>query len=86
MPARVQVFTTEYCAFCVRAKALLTKRKIAFEEIDLTNDPHGRSLLVKASGGRRTVPQIFIDGAPIGGHDELYDLDRRGELLRMIAA
>ena len=84
--SQVQVYTTTNCAYCVRAKALLKKRGIAFEEVDVTDDPEKRDWLVKASGGRRTVPQIFIKGEAIGGSDELHALDASGELTRKLTA
>ncbi len=84
MTARTQIYTTSYCPYCVRAKDLLRRRGIAFEEIDVTSAEDARSALVRASGGRRTVPQIFIDGRPIGGCDDLYELDRRGQLLPLV--
>ena len=81
---RVQVYTTTYCAFCVRAKSLLTKREIPFEEIDVTNDPDKREWLVTKTG-KKTVPQIFIDGDAVGGSDDLAAMDRSGELARRLA-
>jgi len=81
----VQVYTTDYCPYCDRAKALLKKRDIAFEEIDVTHDQAKRAWLVKTTG-RRTVPQIFVKGEAIGGSDELHALDRSGELARKLAA
>jgi len=82
--AAVQVYVTDFCAYCVRAKALLRKRGIPYEEIDVSNDDEKRAWLVKATG-RRTVPQIFIHGQAIGGSDELHELDRNGELKKMLA-
>jgi glutaredoxin 3 len=76
----VVVFTTRSCPYCVRAKALLARRGIPFEEVDVGSDPEKRSWLVQASGGRRSVPQIFVDGVCIGGSDELYQLDRERPL------
>ena len=84
MAAEVKVYTTSVCPYCYRAKSVLQKRGIAFEEIDVSNDPEKRAWLVKASGGRRTVPQVFIAGEPIGGSDELVALDRSGELARRV--
>ncbi|MCC6217031.1 MAG: glutaredoxin 3 [Polyangiaceae bacterium] len=84
MPDPVQIFTTAYCPYCVRAKSLLARRGIPFEEIDVTHEPDRRQWLVNATGGRRTVPQIFIGGESIGGSDELHELDRRGELLALV--
>jgi glutaredoxin 3 len=75
----VQVYTTTYCGYCNRAKALLQKRGIPYEEIDVTGDHAKRDWLVSVTH-MRTVPQIFIKGEPIGGFDELHALDRSGEL------
>ncbi len=84
MIAPVKVYSTRICPYCVRAKALLTKRDVPFEEIDVSDDPDTRAWLVTASGGRRTVPQIFVDDKPIGGSDELHALDRSGELEKLL--
>lgn len=81
--ARVEVYTTPSCPYCVRAKRLLTEREIAYEEIDVSADDALRMDIMRRSG-RRTVPQIFIDGASIGGYDELAALDGRGELMPMV--
>ena len=78
--AKVQVYTTPYCAFCVRAKMLLERRGVEFEEIDVSGDPELRTKLVELSGGRRTVPQIFVNDAIIGGYEELMALDDAGKL------
>ena len=79
MAPDVKMYTTTYCPYCVRAKHILKKRNVAFEEIDVTRDHEKRVWLTKVTG-QRTVPQIFIDGEPIGGSDELYEMDRSGEL------
>lgn len=73
--ASVQVYTTDYCPYCTRAKALLDKRGIAYEEIDVTDDPQKRDWLVKTTG-RRTVPQIFIHGQSVGGCGQGEDRSR----------
>ena len=83
--AKVQIYTTEYCPFCVRAKALLKSKGVAFDEIDVTNDPVAREEMVQLAGGRRTVPEIFINGRIIGGYDELKALDQAGELDPLLA-
>ena len=83
--ATVQVYVTDNCGYCVRAKALLDKRGIPYEVVDVSDDDEKRAWLVKATG-RRTVPQIFIHGEPIGGSEELYDLDRNGDLQKKLAA
>lgn len=83
MALPVKVYVTTYCAYCVRAKDLLKKRGIAYEEIDVTKDDDKRDWLVKVTG-RRTVPQIFIGDEPIGGSDDLYALDREGKLMAKV--
>ena len=82
--AVVQMYTTRWCGYCVRAKALLESREIEFEEISLDDDPVFRQRLLELTGGW-TVPQIVIDGRPIGGYTELWQLDRSGELERLAA-
>jgi glutaredoxin 3 len=81
---RIQVYTTRWCAYCVRAKALLDSRGLEYEEISLDDDPSFRQRLLDLTGAW-TVPQILIDGSPIGGYTELWQLDRRGELHRPAA-
>ena len=83
--SKVVMYTTQYCPFCVQAKALLRHRGIPFEEIDVGGDDALRLEMIEASG-RRTVPQIFINGSAIGGFEELRTLDERGELDRLLAA
>jgi len=73
------MYSTEWCGYCVRAKTLLESRGIPFEEISLDDDPDFRRRLMELTGGW-TVPQILIDGRPIGGYTELWQLDRTGEL------
>ena len=83
--ATVKIYSTTYCSYCRAAKALLTRKGVPFEEIDVTNDPAQRAELV-ARTGRRTVPQIFIGGEPVGGFDELVALNRTGELEQRLGA
>ena len=83
--ARVQVYSTRWCGYCVRAKALLDSREIEYEEISLDDDPAFRQKLFDLTGGW-TVPQILIDGQPIGGYTELWRLDREGGLAERVAA
>ena len=75
--ARIRVYSTRWCGYCVRAKALLESRGIEYEEISLDSDPAFRRKLFDLTGGW-TVPQILIDGRPIGGYTELWRLDRDG--------
>ena len=84
--AKVEVYTTTFCPFCVRAKSLLKSKGIPFEEIDVTDDAERRHKMVELSGGRRTVPEIFINGKIIGGYDELKALDDAGGLDPMLAS
>jgi glutaredoxin 3 len=79
------MYSTLICPYCIRAKALLRERSIPYEEVDVTMDSAARAWLVQMTG-RRTVPQIFIDDDPIGGFDELRQLDRSGELAKRLAA
>jgi len=81
--ADVQVYVTTYCPYCVRAKGLLNRKKVAFTEVNVDDDPKKRAWLVEATG-QRTVPQIFIDGKSVGGSDDLHDLERRGELDKLL--
>lgn len=83
--AQVKIYTTTYCPYCVRAKALLKRKGLEFEEIDVTDDGDARARMVELTGGRRTVPQIFVDGEPLGGYDELARLDKAGKLDLMLA-
>jgi len=76
----VRIYTTTYCGYCVRAKALMEKKKVPFEEIDVTHDDALRDQLVEMSGGQRTVPQIFIGDAHVGGYTDLATLDLQGKL------
>ena len=82
--ATVQMYTTRWCGYCVRAKTLLESRGIEFNEIVLDDDPEFRRRLIDLTGSW-TVPQIVIDGRPIGGYTELWQLDRAGELERLVA-
>jgi glutaredoxin 3 len=76
---RIEMYTTAWCGFCLRAKALLEERGLPYEEIRIDADPSFRARLLELTG-RWTVPQILIDGEPIGGYAELRELERRGVL------
>lgn len=82
----VTIYTTRICPYCIAAKRLLSARQIAYDEIDVTGDHAKRAWLVEITGGRKTVPQIFIRGQSIGGYDELKQLDVSGRLAPMLAA
>lgn len=76
---RVVMYGTEYCSYCAAARMLLKKKGIDWEEISISGDADKRDEMMQRSGGR-TVPQIFIDGKPIGGFDDLYTLEQDGRL------
>lgn len=78
------MYTTDWCGYCHRAKALLEARGVEFEEIHMDGDPAFRAKLLELTG-RWTVPQILVDGRPIGGYVELFALDRAGELEKLAA-
>ena len=79
------MYSTRWCGYCVRAKALLDGKGLAYEEILLDDDPEFRRRLQELTGGW-TVPQIVIDGTPIGGYTELWRLDKSGQLDARLAA
>jgi glutaredoxin 3 len=78
------MYTTQWCGYCVRAKALLDGKDIAYDEIALDDDPAFRRKLLDLTGGW-TVPQILIDGRPVGGYTELRELERNGRLDELLA-
>ena len=82
---RILVYTTRWCGYCVRAKALLDSKGLPYEEVDLDDDPGFRQKLFDLTGGW-TVPQILIGDKPIGGYTELWRLDREGRLDELLAA
>lgn len=83
--ARVKLFTTRWCGYCVRAKMLLDEKGIPYEEVRVDDDPTYRQRIFDLTGGW-TVPQILIDDEPIGGYTELWRLDRSGALAEKLAA
>ena len=83
---QVEIYTSPICGFCVRAKRLLDAKGVAYVERDVFAEPGARSEMVRRAEGRRTVPQIFIDGVGIGGCDELHALEREGRLDALLAA
>jgi glutaredoxin 3 len=82
--AKVVIYTTKICPYCVRAKMLLQKKGAAYEEIDVSHDHEQRMKLVETTR-QRTVPQIFINDRHIGGCDDLYALERQGALDPLLA-
>ncbi len=84
--AKVEVYTKFLCPFCARAMKLLKNKGVEVEEIDITMGGAKRAEMLARAEGRTTVPQIFIDGRPIGGSDDLAALDRSGKLDGLLAA
>jgi len=83
---KIIIYTSPICPYCVRAKSLLKKKGAPYEEVDVFMDAGKRAEMEEKSGGRHTVPQIFIGDRHIGGSDDLYALDRAGELDPLLAA
>ncbi len=81
--SKVVVYSSANCAYCVRAKDLLDRKGIQYQEIRIDLDPAEREIMMQRSG-RRTVPQIFINDKPIGGCDDLYALEKSGELSKLL--
>jgi glutaredoxin 3 len=84
--AKIEIYTQIFCPYCARALKLLRGKGVAFEEIDAPSGSEARKAAMARSGGRTSVPQIFIDGQAIGGCDELVALDRDGKLDPLLAA
>jgi len=85
MPKKIEIYTQPFCPYCARALSLLRKKGVEFQEIDAQNGSAAREESIKRSGGRTSVPQIFIDGEAIGGSDELAALERAGKLDALLA-
>lgn len=84
MSARVEIYTTDYCGYCTRAKALLASKGVQFVEYRAGSDPEKRREMIQRSQGT-TFPQVFINGRPVGGSDDIHDLDRMGKLDPLLA-
>jgi len=78
--SKVEIYTWQYCPFCIRAKSLLNKKNITFTEHKIDGDDDAREIMMKRANGRRTLPQIFIDNKIIGGCDDLYALENDNKL------
>jgi glutaredoxin 3 len=76
----VVMYSTAWCPYCDRARALLKRKGVSYTEIKVDEEPEQRAAMLQRSGGRRSVPQIFIGTRHIGGYDDMYALDRAGEL------
>ena len=77
---KVEIYTWQYCPFCIRAKSLLTKKNINFTEYKIDGDDEARELMSERANGRRSLPQIFINNEGIGGCDDLYTLENENKL------
>ncbi len=78
--AKIEIYTWSRCPFCIRAKGLLDSKGAEYTEYVIDGDEAARTEMAKISGGKRSVPQIFIDGKHIGGCDDIHALDRQGGL------
>ena len=89
MPKNITLYTKDYCPYCKRAKALLTQKGVSFTNIEIADSPDLTQEMIERAGGRRTVPQIFIDNLHVGGADDLFALERAGlldDLLGLVTA
>ncbi|MFZ4746231.1 MAG: glutaredoxin 3 [Sphingomonas sp.] len=82
----VEIYSTAFCPYCSRAKALLDSKGVGYEVYDITMGGPCRAEMIARSGGRQTVPQVFIGGIHVGGSDDLAAAERSGELDRLLAA
>ena len=84
--APITIYTKAWCPYCSAAKELLSQKGVAFDEIEISGSAKDREVMIRRASGRSTVPQIFIGERHVGGCDDLYALDRRGELDKLLAA
>ena len=82
---RVTIYTTPICPYCAMAKRLLQAKSVAYDEIDVSRDPAQRAAMTQKAGGLHTVPQIWIGERHVGGCDDLYALEQRGQLDALLA-
>jgi len=83
--AQIEIYTTMICPYCYRAKKLLDDKGVGYTEIDVMTDGKLRAQMRERAGGRTSVPQIFINGQHVGGCDDLYALERQGQLAPMLS-
>ena len=81
---KIEVYSTAVCPYCVAAKNLLKSKGLQWDEVRVDADPAQRDLMLQRSGGRRTVPQIFINDQHVGGYDDLVAADRSGKLAKLL--
>ncbi|BAZ65842.1 MAG: glutaredoxin 3 [Pelatocladus maniniholoensis HA4357-MV3] len=86
MAAKVEIYTWRTCPFCIRAKSLLKKKGVNFSEYSIDGDEVAREKMAQRANGRRSVPQIFINNVHVGGCDDIYALDSRGQLDNLLAS
>jgi glutaredoxin 3 len=82
----VEIYTTRYCPYCNAAKALLKRKGVNYNEVDVSRDWKRRDEMIQRANGRMTVPQIFVGTVHVGGSDELHALERAGKLDPLLAA
>ncbi|MGA9410630.1 MAG: glutaredoxin 3 [Roseobacter sp.] len=82
----VEIYTSPLCGFCHAAKRLLSQKGIDFSEVDVLANPDRKGEMIQRANGGRTVPQIFVDDTHIGGCDDLYEMERKGALDKLLAA
>ena len=80
---KITIYTTSFCPYCVRAKALFDRKSLKYEEVNV-EDQQERDKMIEKAGGRRTVPQIFIGSVHVGGCDDLYALEKEGKLDKIL--
>jgi glutaredoxin 3 len=85
MTAKVEIYSSPFCGYCARAKALLSRKGVDYVDLDIYADGGLREQMVARAGGRTTVPQIFIDGRHVGGCDDIHALDAAGRLDPLLA-
>ncbi len=83
--AQIEIYTTPFCGYCRMAKRLFDQKGIGYAETDILTDPSQRAVMMQRANGHRSVPQIFIGGAHVGGCDDLYALERAGRLDSMLS-
>jgi glutaredoxin 3 len=79
-PPRVEIYTWQFCPYCIRAKALLDRKEVVYSEYRIDGDDEARSQMAIRAAGRTSVPQVFINNRAVGGCDDLYAFERSGEL------
>jgi glutaredoxin 3 len=84
--AEVEIYTTTVCPYCVRAKSLLDQKGVSYTEIKVDTDDAKRQEMVERADGRRSVPQIFVNGQGLGGSDDIHEMDRQGKLDPLLQA